>query len=199
MTPRMSLRPTTPTSVRSLPITVDDRAERAERALWKRNETSLAVSAIAGVVEAIVASWIVAVAMRDLLATIRVDSGASFAVVVTLARVGLVVAEALGALAISVAAGALLLRMEHRASVRETVPFWTRVVAVVRIVGGAIVFGAGWKLGWSFLLESRAPWLLPLLAAAQLATLVVASFRPISTAPRGSPSTPARASGKQSA
>jgi hypothetical protein len=171
-----------------------------DRTPWKRNEASLAAASIAGVVEAIVASWIVAIAMRDLLVLIRDNAvGSAIAVDVALARVGLVVSEALGALAVSVAAGALLLRMEHRAAARETVPFWTRVVAVVRIVGGAIVFGAGWKLGWSILLESRAPWLLAVLAAMQLAALVVGSFRPISIGGRSSPSTPARASGKQSA
>jgi hypothetical protein len=205
MMPRTSLRPTVPrssisprsslTGSRFVTMPSEDRAP------WKRIDTSLAVASVAGVVEAIVASWIVAIAMRDLLLVVHGDAlgSAAMGIGVALARLGLVVAEALGALAVSVATGALLLRMDHRAAARETVPFWSRVVAVVRIVGVLIVFGAGWTLGWAALLESRAPWLLPVLAVAQLAALVVASFRPFSSTRRSSPSTPARASGKQSA
>src|SRR5207237_4514343 len=102
MTPRMSLRPTAPRL--SLAPTAED-----DRVIWKRNETALAVTAVAGVVEAIVASWIVAIAMRDLLAAMQVEATAGVAPIVdvAIARVGLVVAEAIGALALSVAAGAL--------------------------------------------------------------------------------------------
>ncbi len=169
------------------------------RALWRRHEASLAAAAAAGVVEAFVSSWLLAIAMRDLLLVVHGDVATPMPLAIAgLARIGLVIAEALGAFAVSVVAGWLLVRMEARPAARETIPFWTRVVAVVRLVGGAIVFGAAWKLGWSVVLESRAPWLLLVLAGVQLAALVVGSFRPISSRRSLPPSTPARASGKQS-
>ncbi|GAC1521550.1 MAG: hypothetical protein NVS3B10_22300 [Polyangiales bacterium] len=181
--PSLVGRPSIPSRASGSPLVRAVSVE--ERPGWKRIEAALAATVLTGVIEVIVASWILSMGLRDVLAGLlaqdSIGPGADLgnAIVVTwLARLGLVTAEAIASLAIAMVAGLVLLRCEIRPSVREATPFWARVIAVVRVVGLAIVISSTWKLGWSVLLASTTPWLLLVLAGLQLVALVTASVRP---------------------
>lgn len=177
MAATVQLRPSMRPSLTGSPLVRAVSAE--ERPGWKRIEVALASAAVVGVVAVLTSSWILALGYGDVLTQMRDASSTSARMAIEiLGRMGLVLAEALQAIALSTLAGLLLVRCEIRPSSRDSAPFWARLAVAVRIVSLVVIGAMNWTNGWRSVFAAGTPRVLVVLAAVQLGALMVASVRP---------------------